>query len=443
MSASIGTTAAKSEQQNANKPQQNVPPVGGRYQYVLLAVLSATFGFVLFDRMIINALMPFIRDDLGLNNAEVGLVGGMSALTWAVAALIMGWLTDQIDRRKPVLIIAIILFSVFSALSGFVGGIASLLLLRGLLGASEGGTLPVVQSLLFHSTEEKKRGLFVGIVQGSAPGLLGGILSPLIGVWLAEAFGWRTAFFVTVIPGLILAAVVLFIVKELRQRDVRAAEAAQGTSSMLAPEAVKVPLRSVLTKRNVLLCLPIGLFYQAWFTLTQIFTPTFLIENRGFEATEMAFIMSGVGVAWLVWGAVIPALSDRIGRRPAFVVFTLIAALSPIIIMFMDGAMPLFLALAATYTGLGCMVLFMTVIPGESVDKIAVGTVVGFVMGFSEITGGFLMPIIAGGVADAVGLQSVMWIATGAAVVAALFALFLKETAPRRVTALEAQKLRG
>lgn len=415
-----------------------VPPIGGRYQYVLLAVLSATFGFVFFDRMIINALMPFMREELGLNNAQVGLIGGMSALTWAISALIMGWLSDRMDRRKPILIVALILFTIFSAASGFVGGIASLLLVRSLLGAAEGGTLPVVQSLLFFSTEEKKRGLFVGIVQGSAPGLLGGILSPLIAVWIAEMFGWRAAFFATVIPGTILAIVILLVVKELRQRDAAAAGiqvAATGNSA--EPEGVS--LRSVLSKRNVLLCLPIGLFYQAWFTLTMIFVPTYLVENRSFEPADMAFVMSGVGVAWLVWGAVIPALSDRIGRKPAFVIFTLIAALAPIVIMTASGAVPMFLLLTVTYTGLGCMVLFMTIIPGEAVDKIAVGTVVGLVMGFSEITGGFLMPIIAGAIADIIGLESIMWIAAGSAIVVVIFALFLKESAPRRLAVAAAR----
>lgn len=409
-----------------------VPPVGGRYQYVLLAVLSAAFGIVFFDRMIINALMPFIRAELELTNGQVGLIGGMSALTWAISALLMGWLSDRLDRRKPILILAVLAFTVFSAASGFAGGIASLLVLRSLLGAAEGGTLPIVQSLLFFSSEEKKRGLFVGIVQGAAPGLLGGILSPLIGVWLAESFGWRTAFFATVIPGLILAGIILLFVRELRQRDVAAQAEVDKRST--EENTHKPSIKNILRNRNVLLCLPIGVFFQAWFTITQIFGPTYLVENRGLQAAEMATVMSGIGVAWVLWGAVIPALSDRIGRKLAFIVFTLIAALAPLVLMYANGIGTMFVALVMTYTGLGCMVLFMTVIPGEAVSKIAVGTVVGLVMGFSEITGGFMMPVVAGFVADMIGLDAVMWIAACSALVAASLAFFLKETAPSRVS---------
>jgi MFS family permease len=412
--------------------RKNVPPIGGRYQYLLLVIMSAVFGFVFFDRMVINTLMPYISVELGLNNSQIGLVGGMSALTWAISALLMGWMTDKVDRRKPILIGAIVLFTVFSAASGFVGGIASLLVLRSLLGFSEGGTMPAVQSLVFFSTEPKKRGLFVGIVQGSAPGLLGGIVTPLVGVWIAEAWGWRAAFFATVIPGLVIALLVLFFVRELRQRDAAAQGVAVDVETASTVTANQSGLlRSMLWNRNVLLCLPIGLFYQAWFTITQIFTPTYLVQSRGLEATDMAFVMSGVGIAWLVWGAVIPALSDRIGRKAAFILFTAIAALSPIIIMYVNGAFTQFLLLAVTYTGLGCMVLFMTVIPGEAVSKMAVATAVGLVMGFSEITGGFLMPIIAGWIGDIVNLDAIMWMASAALIVVIVLALFLKETAPR------------
>ncbi|MGO2112879.1 MAG: MFS transporter [Pseudoclavibacter sp.] len=435
MSAPESTTAPTPATAAGAAGTKNVPPIGGRYQYLLLVIMSAVFGFVFFDRMIINTLMPFISVELDLSNTQIGIVGGMSALTWAISALIMGWLSDRIDRRKSVLVIAIILFTIFSVASGFVGGIASLLVLRSLLGFSEGGTMPAIQSLIFFSTEEKKRGLFVGIVQGSAPGLLGGIITPLVGVWIAEQWGWRAAFFATVIPGLILTIIVLFFVRELRQRDAAAAGVRVSDEPQESAPSSRHLIRKMLTTRNVLLCLPIGLFYQAWFTITQIFTPTYLVQYRGLEPADMAFVMSGIGIAWLVWGAAIPAISDRIGRKPALILFTLIAALAPIILMFVEGAFPMFALLALTYMGLGCFVLFMTIIPGEAVDKMSVATVIGFVVGFSEITGGFLMPIIAGAIGDIVNLNAIMWIASGSAVVVAVLAMFIRESAPRKLAA--------
>ncbi len=114
------------------------PPGGARYENVLLAVLFSTFGFVFFDRLALNFLTPFFKDELGLTNAQIGLLGGIPALTWAVAGICVGFLSDRLDRRKPLLVAAILTFTLFSALSGFVGGLAGLLLFRALMGAAEG-----------------------------------------------------------------------------------------------------------------------------------------------------------------------------------------------------------------------------------------------------------------------------------------------------------------
>jgi MFS family permease len=415
-----------------------VPPIGGRYQYVLLAVMSGTFGFVFFDRMILNSLIPFIKPELGLDNVAIGYLGGIPALTWALSGLLMGWLSDRADRRKPFLIAAVVLFTVFSVLSGFVGGVASLLLLRGLMGAAEGGTMPLIQPLMFHSTEPKRRGLFIGLMQGSAPGLLGGVLSPLVAVWIASEFGWRTAFFATIIPGLLLTVVILLFVKELRLKQVAVATGAfdsSDTAPAIGSHAFeRVPLGKILRERNVLVSLAVGLFFQAWFAITTVFTPTFLTEVRGFSLGDMALIMSSIGVAWILWGAVVAAVSDRIGRRASMIAFATISVLAPIVIMNVNGVWVMFGLLIVTYTGLGCFTLFMTVIPAESVPPAAVGTVVGLVMGFSEVTGGFLMPIVAGYIAEATNLMVVMMLASGAALVAAVLSCFYRETAPARVS---------
>ncbi|MGH3588549.1 MAG: MFS transporter, partial [Pseudonocardia sp.] len=194
------------------------PARGGRYENVLLAVLFSTFGFVFFDRLALNFLTPFFKDELGLSNADVGLLGGIPALTWALAGICVGFLSDRLDRRKPLLIAAILAFTVFSALSGLVGGLASLLLFRALMGGAEGAVLPLSQPLMLHSSSPKRRGLNMGLVQGSSAGLLGGILGPIVTVWLAESFGWRAAFYATVIPGLVMAALVLLLVRDLRLR---------------------------------------------------------------------------------------------------------------------------------------------------------------------------------------------------------------------------------
>ncbi|MGI5131251.1 MFS transporter [Pseudonocardia sp. CA-107938] len=404
------------------------PPRGGRYENVLLAVLFATFGFVFFDRLALNFLTPYFKDELGLSNAQVGLLGGIPALTWAIAGISVGYLSDRVDRRKPLLLAAILTFTVFSALSGFVGGLASLLLFRALMGAAEGAVLPLSQPLMLHSSTPRRRGLNMGLVQGSSAGLLGGVLGPLVTVWLAESFGWRAAFYATVLPGLIMGLLVLWLVRDLRVRH----------PATIAVDPEPEPAHgaggwgAVLKHRNILVCLAIAVFFLTWFLTTQTFTPLYLVEVKGFGPGDVGFVLSGIGIAWVLWGALVPGISDRIGRKPTMILFSAVAAVSPVAIMLIDSPGLLFGALVLTYTGLGCFTLFMATIPAETVPRAVMATALGLIMGVGEIVGGFVAPAIAGQLSDVFGLDAAMLVSAGAAALVALLSFALTETAPAR-----------
>ena len=80
--------------------------------------------------------------------------------------------------RKPILLVAVVAFSMFSALSGLVNGFLSLLLIRALMGLAEGAVLPMAQSLMIEASQPHRRGLNMGLVQTTSSGLLGGVLAP-------------------------------------------------------------------------------------------------------------------------------------------------------------------------------------------------------------------------------------------------------------------------
>jgi MFS family permease len=411
------------------------PPRGGRYENVLVAVLFGTFGFVFFDRLALNYLSPFFKDELGLDNSHIGLLGGVPALTWAASGLLIGYLSDRTDRRKPYLLAAIVVFTVFSAMSGMVGGIASLVLLRALMGGAEGGVLPLAQPMVMYSSRSNRRGLNMGLVQGSSAGLLGGVLGPIVTVWLAESFGWRTAFYATVIPGAILALLVLTLVRDLRLRD--PATLAQDAGDAVSPITSGDPTMTfgqALRTRNVAICVTAAVFYLTWFTTTQTFTPLYLSELKGFDGGQLSFVLSGVGVAWVIWGALVPGISDRIGRRPAMIGFSALAVLAPLAIVYINSPVVLFAALVVTYTGLGCFTLMMATIPAETVPRHLVATILGAIMGAGEVIGGFIAPWLAGLLSDAFGLRMSMFIPAAAAAIVVALSFCLIETAPSRKT---------
>jgi MFS family permease len=145
----------------------------------------------------------------------------------------------------------------------------------------------------------------------------------------------------------------------------------------------------------------------------------------------MATVMTFLGVAWVIWGFITPAISDRIGRKTTLIVFSAVGVFCPLAVVFIGSPVALSIAVLVTFVGIGCFSLFMATIPGETISHGALATALGLVMGIGEISGGAIAPVIAGIASDAWGLQSAMYIAAGGAAIAALLATGLHETAPR------------
>ncbi|MND41896.1 Hexuronate transporter [compost metagenome] len=393
------------------------------YENVLLGVLFLTFGFVFFDRLALSFLFPFMAEELQLSNRHLGMLSSVLALAWAVSGALVGAWSDRKGIRKPLLVVAVILFSLCSALSGLVGGFLSLLLFRAVMGLAEGPILPLSQSLMVEASSPHRRGLNMGLLQGSAAGLLGAVIGPPVMIALAEAFGWRHAFIISLVPGLVIA---WLIWRYMRPDDKSQKPAAQP----LAEVTDKGSRLALLKSRNIVLCTLISCVFLTWFIVLISFTPTFLVTQRGYSPASMGGIMSCLGVAWVFWGFAVAAISDRIGRRPALVLFSLVAACCPLALLYAPTPTILGALMLLTYTGLGCFTLFMATIPAETVSRSVIATALGMIMGIGELIGGFVAPTIAGFAADRYGLSIVMWMSCGGALLAALLSLFLKETAP-------------
>ena len=129
-----------------------------------------------------------------------------------------------------------------------------------------------------------------------------------------------------------------------------------------------------------------------------------------------------------------PGLSDRIGRKPVMVAFCAIGATVPLAALYVHGPVwVLGLIVFAGWAASGAFPLFMATVPFESIPPRYLGSAVGLTMGFGEATGGVLGPGMAGRVADRFGLSAVMLLMAACALAGAAIALFVRETAPKRV----------
>ena len=392
------------------------------YENRLMLLLFFTVGFVFFDRLSINFLFPFMRAEFGLTNARIGMLTSALALTWAVSGFALATWAENLNRRKPILIISVIVFSVCSLGSGLASTFLALMMARAVMGLAEGPVLPISQSLMGFSSTESRRGFNMGLVQASAAGLLGAVLAPMVVVPLATAYGWRTTFFVAGIPGLIIA---LFLVKYLSKPNALPRAAAAPLEALPAPS-----LRHMVRQRNIALCLMISCLMITWFVALMTFTPIYLMENRGFAPGDMGLLMTVLGVSSVISGFAVPAISDRIGRKPTMIFFAAVAVAVPLVLVYAQTSLPVLGALLfLSYFGYGCFPLFVSTIPAETVGIAHAGRAIGLVMGVGEVVGGVLAPMIEGNAADHYGAAAPFLIASAAAAAAALLSCALKATA--------------
>jgi MFS transporter, ACS family, hexuronate transporter len=363
--------------------------------------------------------MPFVQPELGLNNTQVGVLASALSFTWALAAFGIGFISDRTGSRKGLLILATLAFSACSFLSGLAASFVAMLAARLLMGAAEGGIMPISQSMIATEVKPERRGLAMGVTQNFGSNLLGSFVAPVALVSFAEAFGWRNAFFLAGVPGLIAALLMWKFVRTPPAPPVRETRA-------------RLTVREAFAERNVLLCAAIGVLLVSYLVVCWAFMPLYLTQIRKYDPGTMKWLMGALGISATVGAFLVSGLSDRIGRRPLMIAMPLIGVILPLGAMYFHGSVWILAGIFFLGWGLnGIFPLFMATVPSESVDRIHIASVLGLCMGIPEVLGGVLAPSIAGYAADLVGLQAPLWIMLGLAVVAGLLALGIRETAPQ------------
>jgi MFS family permease len=395
----------------------------------LMLVLTLGNGIVGFDRQTVAFLAPFIVDDLGLTNEQIGWTASALSIAIALSSFFGSQLADRTGSRRIVLIACTVLFSLLSGLSGLATSFVMLLAARFLLGATEGPIVPISQTMILHASSPKWRGFNMGFMQMVGAFGIAGFIGPRVATSLGEAHGWQTAMFLSVIPGLIVALMMVFLIKP----DLKRAAPPPGPKASLLSD-----FATLLKVRNMRASLAIAGLITAWLVIQSTFLMLFLTQVKGLTPIAAGGVVSYGGFAGLAGGILFPLLSDRVGRKPVLVLGSLAATLGPIAMLLLPGD-PLLLsfAMALGWLPLGIAPLYCATVPSESVSPALVTTAVGLAMGFAELFGGVIVPPIAGRAADAFGLEAVFVICIGLALTSAVAALFLRETAPAKVSARE------
>jgi predicted MFS family arabinose efflux permease len=180
-----------------------------RYALALLTLLYVA-NFV--DRQLIGILGQPIKQELGLSDAQLGMLGGLAfALFYTTLGIPIARIAER-RSRVAVIGVSVAIWSVMTALGGLARGFPHLLAARLGVGIGEAGYVPAAQSLIADLYPRERRATALSIFSLGIPA--GMLIGAIAGGWLAQSLGWRTAFVALGLPGLILALLVTTTLRE-------------------------------------------------------------------------------------------------------------------------------------------------------------------------------------------------------------------------------------
>lgn len=398
-----------------------------RYENFLVAVLFLTWGTVFLDRMAQLYLSPYIIPDLHLSNEQIGILASATALTWAVSTVLFGAISDRIGRRT-VLIPAVFVFSLLSWVSGVVKTYEQMLLVRALLGFAEGPCFSVIMAIMEESSEPSRRAPNVGLVI-SAASLVGLAAAPVLTTQIAAHFGWRWAFFVAGVPGVILGLLIAFCVAEpKRQANNPASRGARPDRPIGIAEYF-----SILRYRNMLLCCVGAAANLTGLFLLSVFGPLYITQVAGQAPTTAGFILGAYGLGAFFGGFLLPAASNRIGRKSMLLINAVTTGLIPVLLLTSDLYAQLWLLtllLFACSGGQSIAALTHVVIPTETIPRELAATGIGLAAMVGELVSATVGPAVGITLSRSYGLPAALWAGAGALIVLFVAALFMRETKP-------------
>jgi len=296
------------------------------------AIWASYLGWTLdaFDYFLMTFMFTAIAREFGTDVKAVTEATFLTLAARPIGAFVFGWLAERFGRR-PVLMADIVLFSIFELASGFAPTLSSLLVLRFLFGIGMGGEWGLGASLVMESIPARLRGPVSGLLQSGYPS--GYFIASLVYFLLFDRIGWRGMFMVGVAPALL----VLLIRMHVHESPVF--EARRGKTQVN-------PVTELLRYWKIALYLVVLMTAFNFFSHgTQDLYPTFLQKQHHYDTHTTGTLTAIMNVGAMVGGIGFGIWSERIGRKRAIIIASLLAL--PIIPLWAFSTTPLLLAIGA------------------------------------------------------------------------------------------------
>lgn len=278
----------------------------GQNKWYVLVMLTTVYAFNFIDRQILVILAEPIKADLGLSDTQLGLLTGLAfAALYVAMGLPIARLADK-GNRKNIIAVSLSVWSLMTAISGSATNFTQLLLARIGVGIGEAGGSPPSHSVISDYFPPKKRATALAIYSTGI--YIGVLLGFVIGGVIAKKYGWRTTFYAVGIPGILLAIVLYFTIKE----PVKGQSDAIRTSGQ-TPKLAKVFKTLIHNKSFVFAALGTGFLAFGSYGSGN-FMPSFLQRVHGMDIATAGYLLGlifgiGGGMGMFLGGYI----ADRLG----------------------------------------------------------------------------------------------------------------------------------
>ena len=370
------------------------------------------------DRMVIVSLFPFLKQDMGLTDAQCGLL--VSSVYWSI--LIFSFpasiFVDRWSRTKSISIMAAF-WSMATVACAFTKNFSQLIITRTAIGIGEAGYAPGGTALLSANFPKEKRARILGFWNASIP--LGSALGIGIGGFVAHNFGWRHAFGLVAFPGLIIA-IIFYFAKDYKTIQLTKKEKTGKETKMLF-----IDMARQFTHNKTLLCNNLAFALNVFITTSLLtWLPTYFhrFDNLAMDKASMKassiMVLAIIGAplggfladAWMKKREnarlLFPAISSILTGILLFIAFTFLQGKIQYGVLFLIGIT------AVAFVPAGVAVTQDVVHPGLRAVSLSVNIIIQHLLGSS------LAPIVIGKLSDIYGLDKALTILPVFAVLAGI-----------------------
>jgi sugar phosphate permease len=399
------------------------------YRWELVILLSIAFFFNQADRQIFNIVLPSVRDDLGLTDADMGLIASIFILFYAFMVPVGGVLGDRI-KKKYVIIISLLLWSAATLTTGLSFTLVQLIILRSIAtGGGEAFYAPSANALIceYH---QSTRATALSIHQAAS--YFGVIASGYLTGYIADQFGWRVAFYIFGGFGIILAAILYFRIKDSHHllNPVVATE-----PKIAVKELLKVFFRkptAILLTMAFAGMIFVNVSFLTWMPTYLHEKYNFSLARAGFDSTFYHFVAAFIGV--FIGARITDRLAQRVIRIRGLVEMISLLLGAPFIFIMGKSDSTLVVYFALTMFGL-CRGIYDSNIFAALYDVIEIpyrATATGIMLMFAFIVGsaspyilGSLKPVY--GLSNGLAFLSVVYVFASFCILIALLLFYKKD----------------